>query len=148
MRTSEVRQRMIEQHAQLRRELAQLSQLADGIRKKPAHHESLRAAAEAVLERLHEHIRWEESYLLPVLRRAGAWGTQQAERLSDEHSEQRELLDIAVELLWDGKRSAAIVGRDLVRLVALVHEDMAAEEELLDEKRLADSILEAQRVAP
>jgi iron-sulfur cluster repair protein YtfE (RIC family) len=136
MRASEVRQRVSEQHTQLRHDLARLERLAHSAREKPSELEALRMDAEALLERLHEHMRWEEAHLLPMLRRAGAWGREQAERLIDEHSEQRELLDIVVELLWDAKRSAALVGRDIVRLVALLLEDMAAEEALLDERML------------
>ena len=147
MRAIEVRQRVIEQHALLRRDLARLARLADVVRDRPTERESLRTSAEAVLERLHEHMRWEESYLLPALRRAGAWGMQQAERLIDEHSEQRELLDISVEMLWDAKRSVALVGRDIGRLVDMLYEDMAAEEALLDDRMLGDERVDAKAEA-
>jgi len=141
MRMSEVKQRVLEDHAQLRRDLTQLEELAIGVRRQPSRLEALRSNAEALLTRLHAHMRWEESYLLPALRLAGAWGRERAERLIDEHSEQRELIEMVVEQLWDGKRSAALVARDVVRLIGLLTEDMDEEEKLLDERVVSDDIV-------
>lgn len=141
MRPNELRERVLEDHSRLRRHLTRLEELANSVRDQPEKVEVLRGEAEALLTRLHAHMRWEESWLLPALRCADAWGRERAERLVDEHSEQREILDIVVEQLWDGERSAALMARDLVRLVGLLREDMEAEEGWLDERALGDEVI-------
>jgi hypothetical protein len=141
MQPSELRERVLEDHARLRRDLAELERLASCVREQPGRLEELRRNAEALLMQLQTHMRWEESHLVPALRDTDAWGRERAERLIDEHGEQREVIDLVVEQLWDGKRSAVLVGRDVVRLIGLLLEDMAAEEGWLDERVLGDEVI-------
>jgi hypothetical protein len=87
-------------------------------------------------------MRWEESYLLPALREADAWGEERAARLIRDHREQRELFDFLNARLRDEAQPAALVARDVNHLVALLRDDMREEEaELLDERVLRDDIV-------
>ena len=92
MTPSEVRSRILADHERLRGDLegleAALRQVVDGCT--PAG--SLRVDVEALLARLRAHMHWEESYLLPALRDADAWGAERADVLVRDHCEQRELL--------------------------------------------------------
>jgi hypothetical protein len=143
MDASEVRRRVCGDHERLRSELAQLDSLANQtLRESRGAIAELRADAEALLARLRAHMHWEESYLLPALREADAWGAERAERLVRDHREQCQLLDFAIARLRDAARPAALVARDVIGLVALLRADMREEEaELLDERVLRDDIV-------
>jgi iron-sulfur cluster repair protein YtfE (RIC family) len=143
MQPSEVRRRILADHERLRRDLERLEALANEILQ-DLHPPlaTLRVDAERLLARLRAHMHWEESYLLPALREADAWGVERAERLTRDHREQRELLDFVMVRLRDATRPAAIVAGDVCHLVELLREDMREEEqELLDERVLRDDIV-------
>ena len=93
MKPSEVRSRVLSDHERLRRDLDRLGDLAGVIRNGHVALATLRADTEVLLARLEAHMHWEESYLLPALREADAWGVERAEQLTRDHREQRELLD-------------------------------------------------------
>jgi iron-sulfur cluster repair protein YtfE (RIC family) len=143
MQPSEVRRRVLADHERLRRDLERLEGLANEILQGlsgPVG--TLRVDAEGLLARLRAHMHWEESYLLPALRGADAWGMERAEQLARDHREQSELLDFVVMRLRDATRPAAIVAGDVCDLVAMLREDMREEEqELLDERVLRDDIV-------
>jgi hemerythrin-like domain-containing protein len=145
MRPSEIRLRVLADHEVLRVDLLRLESLAaEGV--EPAASQeplsNLRGEAERFLARLREHMRWEEIYLLPALEQADAWGQERAQRLVDDHREQRELLDLIVTRLRDPERPDAIVARDINNLIGLLREDMCEEEaDLLDERVLRDDVI-------
>jgi len=136
-----VRRRVLEDHERLRGELERLEGLAEQILRE-AEAEMLRAESEQFLERLLRHMRWEESYLLPALLDADAWGRERAARLERDHREQRELFAFILERLRDGARPTAVVARDVCNLVDLLRDDMREEEQdLLDERVLRDDVV-------
>jgi hemerythrin-like domain-containing protein len=143
MEPSEVRRRVLGDHERLRQDVEQIEGLAkeilEGLRMPIS---ALRAAAKDLVVRLRAHMHWEESYLLPALREADAWGAERAQHLVRDHREQRDLLDFIVARLDDSTRPAEIVAQDVVHLVDLLREDMRVEEqEFLDERVLRDDVV-------
>jgi hypothetical protein len=141
MTPSEVRSRILSDHERLRGDLealeAAVSQALD--RTSTA---SLRMDTEAFLARLRAHMQWEESYLLPALREADAWGAERADALIRDHREQRDLLTFVDTRLRDEAEPAALLARNISNLIALLREDMRHEEaELLDERVLRDDVV-------
>jgi iron-sulfur cluster repair protein YtfE (RIC family) len=136
---------VLSDHRALRAELERLETLAVEVVEQtpePARIGDLRTDADGLLARLGDHMRWEETYLLPALRDADAWGEERALRLAADHREQRELLGFILERLHDPTRTDAMVVRDVHGLIALLREDMREEEEeLLDERVLRDDVV-------
>jgi hypothetical protein len=147
MKPSEIRQRILRDHRGLRNDLERLEALAADVRAgRPCG--ALRVDAEALLAWLKGHMRWEESYLLPALREADAWGAERAERLLRDHREQRELLEFLNGRLQDEGQPAVLVVRDVTQLIELLRDDMRAEEaELLDERVLRDDVVAIDAVS-
>jgi hypothetical protein len=142
MKPSEIRSHILSDHERLRDDLDRLEALVRELRGGRAALETVRLDAGGLLARLRAHMRWEESYLLPALREADAWGKERAERLTRDHCEQHELLDFLNARLWDEAQHAALVASDVDHLVALLRDDMREEEaELLDERVLRDDIV-------
>lgn len=142
MKPSEIRTRNLSDHERLRRDLDRLEVLVIDLRAGRAALETLRQETETLLARLQAHMHWEETYLLPALREADAWGEERAERLARDHREQRELLDFLNDRLRDEAQPAALVARDVDHLVALLRDDMREEEaDLLDERVLRDDVV-------
>ena len=142
MKPSEIRSRILSDHERLRGDLDRLEALVSDLRGGRAALGTLRMDGGALIARLQAHMRWEESYLLPALRDADAWGEERAERLTREHREQRELLDFLNARLRDEAQPAALVARDVDHLIALLRDDMREEEaDLLDERVLRDDVV-------
>ena len=142
MEPSAIRSRILNDHQGLRRDLERLEALAADVRDGRTPCVVLRVDAESVLAWLLNHMRWEESYLVPALREADAWGAERAERLLRDHGEQRELLDFLAARLRADPAPVALVVRDVTHLIALLREDMRQEEEeLLDERVLRDDVV-------
>ena len=142
MNPSEVRRRILDDHDRLRGDLDRLEATLSQAFAKGAPAASLRLDAGALLARLRAHMHWEESYLLPALREADAWGVERADALIRDHREQRELLAFVDTRLRDEAKPAALLVRDIEQLIALLRDDMRDEEmELLDERVLRDDVI-------
>lgn len=129
MRPSEVRDRVLSDHAALRARLEHLEQLADhAATRRGADPEGLRAGAEALLATLREHMRWEDRFLLPLLRDADGWGDERARRFEAEHAEQREVLGLLSGDLREGSRPPRVVAAHLLDLIEGLRLDMDEEE--------------------
>jgi hypothetical protein len=92
--------------------------------------EPLRDHARDLYLRFEAHLSFEDQALLPVLRRRR--GAAEADALVREHVEQRELLDFLLNRLVLPGRPATLLARELRQFAALLREDMAEEERLLD----------------
>lgn len=142
MEPSEVRTRILRDHDRLREDLGRLERLVSDFRSGSAALEALRRDSAALLARLLAHMNWEESYLLPALRDADAWGEERAAQLARDHREQRELFHFLQARLRDEAHPATLVARDVEHLVALLRDDMREEEAvLLDERVLRDDVV-------
>lgn len=143
MRPSEIREKVLTDHAELRGRLAGLEGLArevvDGERRLVG---ALRLEGEELLDRLADHMRWEERYLAPALHDADAWGDERVKRLIDDHREQRDLLADSLSRLRDPSRPPVLLARNVLDLVSLIREDMEDEEAVaLDERVLRDDVI-------
>ena len=143
MEPSEVRVRILGDHERLRNDLVRVEgfarEILEGLRTPIV---ALRTEAEELLNRLFVHMRWEESYLLPALRDADAWGAERAELLGRDHRAQRDMLEFALARLRDVVPPPASVARDILYLVDRLREDMRVEEQdILDERVLRDDVV-------
>jgi hypothetical protein len=130
MQPSEVRERILADHAGLRRRVERLEALAS----EPlttGRAATLRSEGLSLLEVLEEHMRWEDLYLAPALRDADAWGKEREARLKAEHREQREVLREVVSRLEDPERPDPVIQRTLLDFLEMLRADMDDEEESL-----------------
>ena len=132
MKASQILERILEDHVALRGMLESLEnrskRVLDGERNLAG---ALRVEGEALLAKLREHMHWEDVHLAPALRDADAWGEERAERLAQDHREQRELLQHVLWSLQDQSRPAVLLARNLLDVVSTLREDMQQEERSL-----------------
>ncbi len=132
MRPDEVRERIRAEHEELRtllRSVQDLTGRAAGGQKDAV--EDLRQQGLRLNERFAAHLDLEDVHLVPLLREGR--GNDAAERLANEHREQRLLMDFLLERLRDTRRPAVLLVRELETLVELLRDDMGNEEkELVD----------------
>lgn len=140
MRPSDVRARILTEHAEIRVLLDRLESVAHALRVgERARLEDAETLRELLCERLFSHIDLEDAILAPALRAADAWGPERAAQLLEHHREQRaELAALArVEGLEPAMR-----GERLQRLVQYIRDDMRHEEAgLLDANLLRDDVV-------
>ena len=132
MRPDEVRERIRADHEELRGLLSRVGECA---------HRAASGRADAVADlraqglRLSrcftDHLDLEDAHLVPLLREGR--GNDAADRLADEHREQRLLMEFLLGRMRDAARPAVLLVRELETLVELLREDMSHEEkELVD----------------
>jgi hypothetical protein len=140
MEPSEVRRRILADHERLRGVLLSIESLGRGVLGGSWEAVApLRLEGETLHQMLFEHMSWEDRYLAPALRDAGAWGGERAGCLDRDHREQRELLEHTLVGLRDPSRPSLALARTMVDLVALLRTDMQDEEEtILDPRLLLD----------
>jgi iron-sulfur cluster repair protein YtfE (RIC family) len=140
MEASDVRERVLRDHAALRTTLDQLEPLArevldgaSGLR------ERLRDLGETLLDALERHMAWEDAHLAPMLRQADSWGKEREELLRRDHAEQRQVLRYVLEKIRDAERPIALIARNLLDLSAMLRSEIVHEEEtLLDPSGMPD----------
>ncbi len=142
MKASEVRRRILDDHAELRGMLRELAVLSK--RFEEHHAEAGKALRERGLElyaRLEAHIGFEDSVLPPVLRSTGPAGDKLAERLAHEHKQQRELITFLGGRLGDASEPPEQIARELRIFAGYLALDMAYEEEtMLTQRSLRDDV--------
>lgn len=140
MKPSDVRARILTEHAEIRAILDRLESVAQALRSgKRARFKDAEALRESLCAKLFSHIDLEDAILAPALRAADAWGPERAAQLLEHHREQRaELTALArVEGLEPAMR-----GERLHRLVEYIRDDMRHEESgLLDPNLLRDDVI-------
>ena len=143
MQPSEVRDRILRDHDELRRKLYAIERLAKEVGHDERRHVGpLRTSAERLLADLREHMRWEDRYLAPALEDSDAWGPERAEQLAEDHREQRNYLAGVIAELQDQVRPAAVLATHLLELVRRVLRDMEEEEAFfLDPDVLRDDVV-------
>ncbi len=140
---SELRRRVLEDHARLRPGLRELRAAAEWARTgDPERRDTLRREAADFAIRFFRHLEMEEQELVPVLRRIDAWGDERARRVIEEHVEQRgALVDLLAEL-DDPSLSLERSARRVLEVVAAIEADMIHEEEtVLHENLLRDDVV-------
>ena len=142
MKPSEVRRRILDDHAELRGMLRDLAVLSK--RFEEQHAEAGRALRERGLRlyaRLATHIGFEDSVLPLMLQSAGTRGDKLAERLAHEHKQQRELIRFLKGRLCAASEPPEQIARELRIFAGYLALDMAYEEEMmLTERLLRDDV--------
>ena len=144
MQPSRVLEYVLKDHADLRARLdrveSELESVSTGARQRV---KPLLEEAEALLDELLVHMRWEDVHLAKALREADAWGPEREERLRREHREQRELLrQVVEELRGPARADPTLLTRKIGDFVSLVRADMEEEEfSVLDPNVLRDDVV-------
>jgi hypothetical protein len=143
MRPSQVRERVLRDHVELRQRIDEIERLArDVVSNERRHIGGLRARAEELLAALAEHMRWEDRHLAPTLEDSDAWGPERADMLCEDHREQRAFLSGVIERLQDQRVPTVALAANLLDLVARLNRDMEEEEALfLDADLLRDDVV-------
>jgi hemerythrin-like domain-containing protein len=143
MKPSEVRRRILDEHARLRGLLAEVQSLVERVLE--GHGEAvelLRERGRALHTFFFDHLELEDVILVATLRDADAWGEERARNLTQEHREQRQLLEALLGRIDDARLPAEELARDLADFVQRVREDMAVEEKaMLSDKILRDDVI-------
>ena len=140
MEPSEVRARVLAEHAELREMLANVGLMVEQLDQgRLPDSDDLFGLAKKIRELLEEHMATEERWLVPSLLQTD-WGEIRANRILEEHATQR----IALERLegFEEERNARKLGRELMAISALLIEEMQQEEtECLGAEVLGDASL-------
>ncbi len=143
MRPSEVRRRILEEHARLRGLLSEVESLVELLRQ--GHEEmepSLRERGTELHDFFLRHLELEDVILVTALREADGWGDERAGLIACEHREQRELMSQIHARLIDGGCPGQTLARELGELSVRIREDMCEEERvMLDERVLRDDVI-------
>lgn len=124
----QVRRQVLADHAVLRQELNDLeSILLDFESGKSESGSRLRERGVRLFDLFAAHLGLEDEVLIAALRRQEA-GRPLAEKLTEEHREQRELLRFLLSRLEDDERPSSLVARELSSFVEVLRIDMAHEE--------------------
>lgn len=145
MRPSHARQRILEDHAELRRRLTDLEAELDFLLHDPTRLRSISETAQTLLRELSQHTELEESVLGPVLLEIDAWGQIRERELRQHHAEQRTQLGALVEAYGERQTDPEAISRLTRSWIGDVRADMYHEErELLTAELLRDDIIAVQ----
>ena len=133
MKPREIRRYVLADHAFLRVMLEDLDRRAFRVlRGREDEVAALRDTGLSFHAKFAEHLAFEDLFLLPVLRDGGLGASENSKHMTEDHQEQRELLDYILAGLQDLGRSARVVADQMRSLVELVLDDMALEEMMLE----------------
>lgn len=137
---SQVRQRILDEHDNLRRLLIDLDALADAVLDgNSGLGARLRDKSTEIYEILRDHIDLEDRILAPALRETPGFGELREQRLLEHHAEQRKAFETAIAELRIGPPSPRSLARRIRELVADIRVDMAREDkDLLNPDLLKD----------
>ena len=142
MRPSEVRERIIEQHKDIREMLIDLERMCDRVIDGKGYlGAALAEYARALHTKLLEHLELEDSILVPALRDADAWGEVRADSLLEHHRTQREQLSAALLTTTDAPAGPDFA-KQVLALIADLRDDMQHEEgDILSRDILRDDVV-------
>ncbi|MCA9513042.1 MAG: hemerythrin domain-containing protein [Myxococcota bacterium] len=131
MTPNELRERILSDHAQLRRALADLEELSHAALDRGATgREELRRAGEHFLFQLEEHMRHEDDQLVPLLRTIDAWGPERAHLVEEDHRAQRAQMRVYLDALRRRDAPRAELADLLLEIASWLRRDMDDEEEV------------------
>jgi hemerythrin-like domain-containing protein len=132
MKPEEVRSRVLEDHAELRRRLDVIESLSARFEHEGASvAKELCDCAKALYEIFGAHLTLEDAHLVPALASISEVGERLAERLECEHQEQRELIVFLIGRIEEQSRPTTLVVQELKGFVQYLRADMAYEESTL-----------------
>jgi iron-sulfur cluster repair protein YtfE (RIC family) len=142
---SEIRSQITEQHAELRQLLGEIEILAERFEKSTENNadvgRELLNRGRVLYEKFGAHLECEQTLLEPMLRKSGPEGERLANRLRNEHHEQRELLQYLMTRLDQHPKPTTLIARELQHFSAFLRYEMEYEEGTL----LSASVLEGAR---
>jgi len=125
----ELREHFLQDHAQLRGKADVLKSLAlQVVRGDEDLGPALQLKGTDLQLRLIDHMRWEESQIAPYLRRIDRTAADLADRLFEEHQQQRERLAQSLMALSGAGPNPEELARQILELVRWLEQDMAEEE--------------------
>jgi hemerythrin-like domain-containing protein len=130
MHPAELRERVLDDHENLRIRLAMiesLSQRADEGEVDAL--DQLRDRGDELCRKLGRHLDLEDLHLVPLILETR--GREAARQLADEHREQRLLFDFVLARLRDARRPTRLVCREIQAFIDLLRDDMDMEEQEL-----------------
>ncbi len=135
MSVSEIRNEIIGQHDELRDMLGEIEILAECFGKLTENdvdlgHE-LRDRGLVLYDKFSAHLDYEQMLLEPLLRKLSPAGERLANRLRNEHHEQRELLKYLMDRLKQQPEPTIFIARELQHFAGFLRYEMAHEEETL-----------------
>lgn len=127
LKPSEIRTIILEEHCELRRRLAGIEALLDGLtRGDSAARRDLQKSFETLCELFVTHIAHEEAILRPILADIDNWGPIRIELMDEEHAEQRERVAELTHLSPDADPGVYV--RSVREFVTDLRADMDGEE--------------------
>ncbi|HXK25373.1 MAG TPA: hemerythrin domain-containing protein [Myxococcota bacterium] len=142
MRLSEIRERVLRDHRDLRERVGRVEALSRAALASASRAESLRDEARALIRVLEWHIHWEDEHLAPALADVDEWGPERLEHMKRDHVEQRDLIRYTASVLDDPDRALELLARTTLDLARLLQDDMRDEEgTVLDPSVLRDDVI-------
>ena len=140
MKPSQVRERVLDDHMELRDLIEAVEALSDAFEKGgDASGIALREHATALYEVFAAHLSLEDAFLIPALREIPEAGAAMADRLEREHREQRELILYLLGRLQQQERPTSLVANEVRSFAEYLRSDMMHEEAtILNESLLRD----------
>jgi len=129
--TLEVRQRIAADHALLRSLIRALIAVTRAAERDEKQRPVLRDVLGQLCGEVERHFRYEEEFIVPLIREMDAWGQARAERFCKEHEEQRAVLSALTEDAEDGVRNVDDLADEIVWFFKRFEQDMAEEEQRL-----------------
>lgn len=131
MDPTEVRERVLRDHAALRASVEEVESLARSVLEgSRGLRRELSDLGESLLESLESHITWEDDHLAPLLRDA-VLGEEREALMRQDHREQRQVLRYLLEKLRDRRRLIDLLARNVLDFSAMLRDDMTEEEQVL-----------------
>ncbi|MDH3625785.1 MAG: hemerythrin domain-containing protein [Myxococcales bacterium] len=138
---SEVRQKVLTQHREIEKMLAELEVGARQLREGEEEEDRVKRAAYALRGILELHMTFEETHMVPAISEADGFGPERARHLHAEHAEQRAHLDRLLHAILDAK-SPAEIEKGIADLAEMLRKDIEEEEKhYVNEKLLRDSLM-------
>jgi hypothetical protein len=138
---SEVRRKVLTQHREIEKMLAELEVGARQLREGEEEEDRVKRAAYALRGILELHMTFEETHMVPAISEADGFGPERARHLHAEHAEQRAHLDRLLHAILDAK-SPAEIEKGIADLAEMLRKDIEEEEKhYVNEKLLRDSLM-------
>lgn len=135
--TLEVRQRIATDHAMLRSLIRALIAVSRAAERDEQQRPVIRDVLGQLCCEVERHFRFEEEFIVPLIREVDAWGPARAEQLCKEHEEQRAVLVALAEDAEEGVRNVEDLAEEIVWFFQRFEREMAEEEQrLLDAETL------------
>ncbi len=125
---TEIRDDMLQEHAEISAQLLRLEHAAQGLRREPALRERVAAELRRLRSLLFEHMRHEEEVLLPELAQLAGFGAVRVADVKREHAIQRQVLDAVVHEALQMSSCSEFAG-NVQGLIDGLREEMQREEQ-------------------